>query len=107
MTEPEEGNLHRSGAFPRARLVGAVDVPVQDVDCLVKANLAGVALGDRVSRDDADPALASDRQISKQEVRAQVGAAALTTADVVDQVLADVLAKAAGECLTAHERRVA
>ena len=93
-------------AGPALRLLSPVDRPAH-VDRLVEADLAGVALGDRVGGDDADPASRRDRQVTEQEVGAQVGVARLVPADALLQVLAVVRAERSADLLAAHERGVA
>ena len=107
-------------ACPRRRVfqVGAGDGPDRlwmarvivnpSVDHLVEADLAGVALGDGVRRDEAEVALAGQqRHGAEEEVGDQVGAALRAVRQDVDEPVADVGAHRAGELLAAEERRVA
>ena len=54
MPRPEQGHFQRSRPRPGLRLLRPVDRPPH-IDRLVKADFAGVTLGDRVGGDDASP----------------------------------------------------
>ena len=90
MTAGPDGGILKSGALRRPGLA---------LDCLpdlspsghdlIQANLAGIALGERIGRDQASLAPRIEQGVrAEQEVGDQVGAAAHAMADSFDQVLA-------------------
>src|SRR5262249_49898914 len=106
MSCPDEGYFQCRRSGPGLGFLGTVDHP-SHVHGLVQANLASVALGDRVGGDDAHPAMGCQGEVAEQEVGAEVGAASFGPANPLDQGLAKVFAYSPSEPLAAQERWVA
>src|SRR5690606_13074385 len=106
LSEPDVGDFEVGFAGPGFARDRADDLDAVGGE-LVEADLAGVALGDRVGGDEAELAGRAGQAGGAQEkIRAEVGAAAAAGGEVFDQEITVVGAEGAGDLLAALERRV-